>query len=87
MIRDLNQSAQQPTQPQITETMVENADTIACIHCGGYFITTVVEYKLISKIVLGTPQPAIVPIPIHRCSDCGEVFDMEEAIKNLQESK
>lgn len=87
-IRNLNPNAQPQQQgPQITQEMVENADDLSCPSCGCVFISTVVNYKRISKFHLGTPQDALVPIPIHRCSDCGEIFDIEEAIKSLDKEK
>lgn len=85
MIKDLN--PQQPQQPQLTEEMVESGTDLKCPSCDGIFFYTAVRYKRISKIVLATPQDGLVPIPTVRCADCGEIIDMEEAMKRAGKEK
>ena len=82
-IINLNQNSQPPQEPQITPEMLEQADDLSCGSCGGIFISTVVNYKRINKILIGTPQDYLIPTPVHRCSDCGELFDMNEAIERV----
>lgn len=78
-IRDLNPN--NTGQPEVTKEMLDNAVDLVCPSCGCMFINPVVQYKLVNKLLIGTPQDMLIPIPVNRCSDCGEVFDIEQAVE------
>lgn len=77
-IRNLNQDN---SQPQITPEMLEKAVDLECPSCGCIYVSPVVNYKLVNKLYVGSHQDFLVPLPTNRCSDCGEVFDIEKAVE------
>lgn len=42
-----------------------------CTSCGGRFYKQTFMFRRVSKILVGSPQDQLVPIPVFRCDDCG----------------
>lgn len=42
-----------------------------CANCGGRFYRQTFMFRRVSKILVGSPQDQLVPIPVFRCDDCG----------------
>ena len=46
---------------------------VTCENCGGRYFDQVTAMIKFSKILTGSPQDTIMPIPTYRCSDCGNI--------------
>jgi hypothetical protein len=42
-----------------------------CSNCDGRFFAQTFMFRRVSKILVGSPQDQLVPIPVFRCDDCG----------------
>lgn len=51
--------------------ILRNSKKITCENCGCMFFKQVFSLRKISKVMTGTPNDQIAPIPIFRCDDCG----------------
>ena len=65
---------EQPQQPklQIDPTKLE---TIECENCGSIFFTEVTMFKEVPAVQSPNGQKSILPIPVVRCADCGDVAE------------
>jgi len=59
-----------PVQQQIA-LKLEDSTGFSCDTCGCVFFTEQVMLRKWSKILTGTPEDYVQPIPCFRCSDCG----------------
>lgn len=50
---------------------LEDSAGYHCDSCGGVFFTEALMIRKWSKILTGTPEDYIQPVPCFRCSDCG----------------
>lgn len=66
------QPTQQAPQMQIDPTKL---DTVTCVNCGGIFFDEVTMFKEVPAIKSPNGQKSMLPIPVVRCADCGEVSD------------
>lgn len=62
----------QPNQPQLT---LDQATFISCGNCGSQVLQSLSVYMKFSKILAGTPDDVIQPIPVVVCSDCGTIVE------------
>ena len=49
--------------------------TIECENCGSIFFTEVTMFKEVPAVQSPNGQKSILPIPVVRCADCGEVAE------------
>lgn len=56
---------------QLNPILLKGSNRIMCSDCNGIFFTQTFVFQKISKFKVGSPEDIIVPIPVHRCSDCG----------------
>ena len=47
--------------------------TVECDNCGGIFFTEVTMFKDVPATQSPTGQKSMLPIPVLKCSDCGNV--------------
>jgi len=52
---------------------LESSTGISCTECGNDTFHEVVYLRKISKILTGTAEDALIPIPSFACSKCGNV--------------
>ena len=50
---------------------LDKTTPIVCEECSNQVFTEGLMLRKASKFLTGTPQDAIVPIPVFRCSKCG----------------
>ena len=50
-----------------------NAEDVTCSNCGSNVYETVVTLKKVPASVSPTGKSAVVPIPIFKCCNCGEL--------------
>lgn len=50
-----------------------SAEDVPCKNCGANVYETVITLKKVPANVSPTKQPAVVPIPIFKCCNCGEL--------------
>ena len=50
-------------------------DTIRCENCDGIFFTDVTMYKVVPAVQSPSGQKSMLPIPVVRCADCGDVSE------------
>jgi hypothetical protein len=62
---------QPPTQP--VSLTVDMAETLKCHHCEHTIFVEGIKILRFSKLLAGTPQDVIQPIPVFLCGNCGEV--------------
>jgi uncharacterized Zn finger protein len=56
-----------------------------CEECGSLYFKEVLRFKKFSKILLGSPEDKLQPIPTIICNNCGHVnkeFDIDK-VQNL----
>lgn len=51
----------------------EDATPIACDNCGGMFFKQSVMLRKVSKLLVGSDQDMLIPVPVFRCDDCGYI--------------
>lgn len=56
--------------------------TVKCEKCGSIFFEEVNIVKKISKILAGTPDDTLLPIPILRCAECKHVNNDMNPLKD-----
>lgn len=52
-------------------TLLKNSKPEVCPNCDGSFFKQTFMFRRVSKILVGSPQDQLVPIPVFRCDDCG----------------
>lgn len=50
---------------------LEDSTGYSCDNCGGVFFTEQIMLRKWSKLLTGTPEDYVQPVPCFRCSDCG----------------
>lgn len=73
----------QPPAQQINLT-VDMAETLKCEKCGHTIFVEGLKVLRFSKLLTGTPQDVIQPVPVFLCGNCGEV-NQELLPKELQD--
>ncbi len=63
---------QQPQQPKVNLT-IDMADTIKCQKCEHTIFVEGIKILRFSKLLTGTPQDVVQPIPVFLCANCGEL--------------
>jgi DNA-directed RNA polymerase subunit RPC12/RpoP len=60
---------------------------IQCAHCGYDVFVDGSKFRKVSKLITGTPQDVIVPIPVLLCGNCGHICEelLPEQMKVLEE--
>lgn len=58
------------TKPKID---LRETETIKCEKCGGEYFKEVILLKKVSKLLTGSSEDTMVPFPIYKCDDCGNV--------------
>lgn len=56
----------------------EDGQELKCKSCECVYFTPVVKLLKFSKILTGAPKDTIMQVPAVRCSDCGEILEIEE---------
>ena len=51
--------------------LLKNSKPEVCPNCDGSFFKQTFMFRRVSKILVGSPQDQLVPIPVFRCDDCG----------------
>jgi len=66
--------------PNITAAALDpkNAETIECDTCGCHYFVPVMKVLKYSKLHTGKPKDTLMQIPVLRCSDCGDVIELEK---------
>jgi len=52
---------------------LSQAKTIQCSECNGEYFEEVVMLKKLSKFITGADKDSVIPIPVLRCVNCGNV--------------
>lgn len=69
----MNKNGQQ-SQPDMKMNLdVTKLNTITCDNCGGKFFTEAILFKEVPAVQSPTGQKSVLPIPVVRCADCGEL--------------
>jgi hypothetical protein len=50
-------------------------DTIRCEECEGIFFNEVTMYKVVPAVQSPNGKKSMLPIPVQRCADCGNVSE------------
>ena len=50
-------------------------DTIRCEECNGIFFEEVTMYKIVPAVQAPNGQKSMLPIPVVRCAECGNVSE------------
>lgn len=89
-----------PVQQQIA-LKLEDSTGFQCENCEGVFFEEAVILRKWSKLLTGTPEDYVQPVPCFKCADCGtplkqffpkgmkdieEMFDMKE-VKEIPTTK
>ena len=53
---------------------LDKTTAVSCI-CGSETFTEGVMLRKASRVITGTAQDALIPIPVFNCSKCGEVLE------------
>lgn len=64
------QQRSQASEAEYLRQLMANSKPHTC-ECGGVFFKQVFNIRSVSKIIAGTPDDAMMPIPMWRCDDCG----------------
>lgn len=51
--------------------LMANSKDVVCPNCNGKYFRQVFEIRSVSKLLAGTAEDAMIPIPTFRCDDCG----------------
>ena len=62
---------------------LEQSTAMICKKCGGDIFLEGSKFRVISKLLVGTQQDAIIPVPCFLCGNCGDVLQ-ELLPKQLQ---
>lgn len=65
----------QPPQPQPISLTVDMAESIKCQSCGHTIFVEGVKVLKFSKLLTGTAQDVIQPVPVFLCGNCGEIIE------------
>jgi len=65
---------EQPKQPKL-QIDPAKLETIECGNCGSIFFTEVTMFKEVPAVQSPNGQKSILPIPVVRCADCGDVAE------------
>lgn len=52
---------------------LRDSETIKCESCGSIYFREVIYIKKVSKIMTGSSDDTIVPFPIYKCDECGNI--------------
>jgi hypothetical protein len=77
----------QPVQQQIA-LKLEDSTGMSCDSCGSVFFTETLMLRRWSKLLTGTPEDYVQPIPCFRCSDCGTPLKQffPKGMKDIEEA-
>ena len=62
---------------EINPALLKGSERISCLNCDGIFFQQVNVFQKISKFKVAAPNDVIVPLMLHRCSDCGQPIQDE----------
>jgi DNA-directed RNA polymerase subunit RPC12/RpoP len=69
---------------ELNPLLLKGSDRLKCTNCGCIFFVQTFIFQKINKFKVGSPNDVIVPIPVHRCSDCGTpIQDELESINEM----
>jgi uncharacterized Zn finger protein len=60
-------------QQQNLNITLDKTTSMACDECGKETFREVYMLRKASRFVTGTPQDALIPIPVFACAECGHV--------------
>ena len=62
---------------------------MTCDECGGEAFREVLLLRKASRFVTGTPQDAIIPIPVFACAECGNINQdlLPPQLRNNEDTK
>ena len=66
--------SQPPTAPKM-QLDPTKLDTVRCEECDGIFFNEVTMYKVVPAVQAPNGQKSMLPIPVQRCADCGNVSE------------
>lgn len=58
------------TKPKID---LRETETVLCEKCGGQYFVEVFLLKKVSRLLTGSSEDTLVPFPVNRCADCGNI--------------
>jgi uncharacterized Zn finger protein len=56
--------------PQIS---IKDAETVRCESCQNETFQEVLAFKKVSKLLTGSKEDSLVPIPVYKCDECGHI--------------
>jgi uncharacterized Zn finger protein len=62
-------------QQQNLNITLDKTTAVTCDKCGSDAFREVYLLRKASRFVTGTPQDALIPIPVFACAECGNVND------------
>lgn len=67
----------QPQQPPKAQMQLDPSKlpTVECGNCGSIFFEEVTMFKEVPAVQSPTGQKSMLPIPVVRCTECGEVHE------------
>jgi hypothetical protein len=76
-----------PVQQQIA-LKLEDSTGMSCDSCGCVFFTEALMLRRWSKLLTGTPDDYVQPVPCFRCSDCGTPLKQffPKGMKDIEEA-
>jgi hypothetical protein len=70
----LDKNGNQPPQQPSVKITLDMAENVVCGECGHDVFVEATKILKFSKLLTGTAQDAIQPIPVFLCGNCGEVL-------------
>lgn len=61
-------------QPQM-RVGLEQSTALVCKACGHDVFLEASKFRIISKLLIGSQQDAIVPVPVFLCANCGAILE------------
>lgn len=62
---------------QITQPQIDLAQTtpLTCKNCGHDIFVEGSKFRIISKLLVGSAQDSVLPIPVYLCASCGDILE------------
>lgn len=67
---------QTPNLTSKTGIDIKQTTELVCEECNSKYFTEAYMIRKASKLLTGSAQDTIIPIPVMRCADCGHVNDI-----------
>jgi len=66
---------------------LRDCETIKCEKCDSSYFREVIYIKKVSKLLTGTSEDTIVPIPMWACTHCGNVLQESNPLDKIENNE